>query len=708
MTVPADKATHHKPEHNKPAHVYPATYHREQSGMGIFWRRLLEQLPSSVQTGKAQSKMPARVLAQLGLGSGDELLGLWHAQRQLKTNTRLQLAVFESEAIDATWLQRHWEDAGILATEHTPAAARQEPHPWSPLAEQFIRACPARIIGCQRLSFDDGRFIVDLHFGPLLASLSTLAVQDTGLIHEWFIHPQYLDSSRHEKLLWQMARVSRDDARLWHAAGPASSPASGAADLTGLARKTGFALVDIAQVSQALAPEPTPASAPGQDAIALQERRALRHQTRTHQGFCPLPTAGVSHSPIAIIGGGLASAHLALSLAERGQPLTLFCQDAALAQGASGNKQGAIYPLLTPENGPLSRFFQQAFLFSRRRLQQLLDAGYPIAHDFCGVLQTGHDDRSQARLDKIIQGQDWPAEIATAVTATEANAIAKVSLDKAGFYYPLGGWVSPAQYTRAALAQAARLARVEQRLNTEIQRLEYRDAAWYLHSHRHTFGPFARVILAGGAQLTRFEQTKSLQISGFRGQVSHIPARPKLSKLATVLCANGYLTPLDDNFHCMGASYVKDAPNLDYSPAEQLENLHKMQHSYGNKPWVEEMDIRGHAARVGVRMVTRDHFPMMGCAPDVEAILAAYEQQEHTNERRHDSQHQWQTRPAPIHTGLYVLGGLGSRGLSSGPLAAECLAAQLCGETPPLDYPSLALLNPNRMWMRKLLKGKAL
>ncbi|MGL4835483.1 MAG: FAD-dependent cmnm(5)s(2)U34 oxidoreductase, partial [Shewanella sp.] len=68
----------------------------------------------------------------------------------------------------------------------------------------------------------------------------------------------------------------------------------------------------------------------------------------------------------------------------------------------------------------------------------------------------------------------------------------------------------------------------------------------------------------------------------------------------------------------------------------------------------------------------------------------------------------WQTTPAPVLEGLFILGGLGSRGLSSGPLAAECLAAMLCGEPLPLDWQTLAKLNPNRMWLRKLRKGKAL
>ena len=49
---------------------------------------------------------------------------------------------------------------------------------------------------------------------------------------------------------------------------------------------------------------------------------------------------------------------------------------------------------------------------------------------------------------------------------------------------------------------------------------------------------------------------------------------------------------------------------------------------------------------------------------------------------------------------------LGSRGLCSAPLAAELLASQMSEEPLPLDRETLAAMNPNRLWVRKLLKGR--
>ncbi|MCK8342974.1 FAD-dependent oxidoreductase, partial [Erwinia amylovora] len=66
---------------------------------------------------------------------------------------------------------------------------------------------------------------------------------------------------------------------------------------------------------------------------------------------------------IAIAGGGIASALLALALLRRGKKVTLYCADAGPAQGASGTRQAALYPLLNQHDPALAQFFPAAFTF---------------------------------------------------------------------------------------------------------------------------------------------------------------------------------------------------------------------------------------------------------------------------------------------------------------------------------------------------------
>lgn len=654
---------------------------------------VLHTSDSHAETTKPQQRLI--MLGQLGFGDGHEIILLWAALQAVNQQglvnqhqTRIHICVFEQSIVNRKRLEYQWQQQGLLDPNHHLLT----------LTHALLNCDIAAIKGCQRLSLNQGELIIDLYQGSLIEQVKAIATPTNQRVQHWLALPHTSQSIHVEhyfkkSLLWQYGRLSVDNATFLDANTNGDMVTSTIKQQLDLC---GFTL---------------PTSTPSTDEIAIAERNALRQQIRQQFAFNPMPSVhSDDNHPIAIIGGGIASASLALSLAERGKEVVLYCKDSHLGQGASGNKQGAIYPLLTPENDSLSQFFQQAFLYSRRRIQALVDDGFTIGHDWCGVLHTGFDPRSQTRLDKIISGQHWPSEIAFAVNPYQATQIAKVDIDKPGFYYPLGGWACPFEFAQASIAKAQTLAKVSVIYNSDISSLKSDSCGWQLFSgESHSpIATHAHVVIASGAQLTRYQQTERLQISGFRGQVSHVPTQGALAQLNTVICANGYLTPQHQQQHCVGASYVKNPQHLDFSPQEQHENSLKMKQSFPHSDWPHDIDISNNDARVGVRMVSRDHFPIMGCAPNVEKLFTRYAVQQQSKDKPSQWQHYWQTTPAPIYEGLYVLGGLGSRGLSSGPLVAECLAATLCGELSPLNLEMQALLSPNRMWLRKLLKGKAL
>ncbi|WP_077755610.1 FAD-dependent 5-carboxymethylaminomethyl-2-thiouridine(34) oxidoreductase MnmC [Shewanella psychrophila] len=654
-------------------------------------------------------------IGQIGLCDAQQLISVILLQQKSMADTRLHMQIFESDLsaverinLELTALQTQHRECKELA--HTDSVLDSELNLQASSGsfadkqaaiEQLIDSKLVAIPGCQRLVLNQGHCLIDLYLGDIHSSLSnTLAPADSASYIDAWVHTS--DShGLNEAQLWQMAKLSSQTALL--SSVHMNEQQANFAQIAGFSLANSF-FNDSTSEKSPQPPTPTLLS----DEISQQERRAVRQaQADTFQHYPQLPA---KEGAIAVIGGGIASTHLALSLAERNKTVRIFCQDESFSQQASGNKQGAVYPLLTPDNGTLSQYFQQGLLFSRRRLTSLLREGFNIASELCGVLHTGHDERSCGRINRIISAQAWPKDIAHSVSAKEATALAGIEVDKEGVFYPLGGWISPPEFTQAAFDKAAQIADVSALFNCNITRIEQSQGQWYLyqdsdsHSNEVKHGPFSTLVLANGHGLTQFEQSKLLPATGFRGQVSHIPARNELAKLTTVLCSHGYLTPSNNQLHCTGASYVKDPAHLDYCPNEQLDNLKKMQHSFENKSWVEDIDITGHSARVGVRMVTRDHAPMLGCAPDTDVMLENYQLHQHTKA----SIKFWKDNPAPIHDGLFILGGLGSRGITTGPLAAEALAAQLCGEIIPLDMATLALLNPNRMWMRKLIKGKAL
>ena len=397
---------------------------------------------------------------------------------------------------------------------------------------------------------------------------------------------------------------------------------------------------------------------------------------------------------VPIIGGGIASALLSLALLHRGWQVTLYCADDAPASGASGNRQGALYPLLSAHDPALFQFFPAAFTFARRLYDTL-----PVMfdHEWCGVTQLGWDERSQQKIAQMLS-LGLPEDIARAVSAQEAADTTGVETGCEGIQYPLGGWLCPAELTAAviALAQSRGLTahyarKVESLSRTERWDLRFADGKEASH---------ASVVLANGHNISQFIQTESLPVYPVGGQVSHIPTTSELGKLRQVLCYDGYLTPQNpsNGHHCIGASYHRGETDMRYSEADQAQNRQRLIDCFPDAAWAKEVDISEGEARCGVRCATRDHLPMVGNVPDYAATLTQYASL-HEQPDIADS--------APVCRNLFMLGALGSRGLCTAPLSAELLAAQMSAEPLPLDSDTLAALNPNRLWVRKLLKGKA-
>ncbi|WP_163932954.1 FAD-dependent 5-carboxymethylaminomethyl-2-thiouridine(34) oxidoreductase MnmC [Paraferrimonas sp. SM1919] len=392
---------------------------------------------------------------------------------------------------------------------------------------------------------------------------------------------------------------------------------------------------------------------------------------------------------IAIIGGGIAAATLSYSLSQRQIKHKLFCKDEQPAMGASGNHQGAIYPLVNPTNFELSKWFSGAFHYAYHFYQQLAKQTQ-FDHNFCGVLQLGKDANDEQKLLNLANSQWLPEHLGRAVSQQQAQQLAEVSVDYGGLYFPHGGWLSPRQVVTQTLALSQQSGHCQLYLNTNIEQLQSTPSGWILHQGGNQHGPFDAVVIATGHQLVNFEQTRHCTATQVKGQVSQTPSRGELSQLKKVLCSQGYLTPQNNDKHCFGATYDKDITSLEYSYSAQQANLDKMQQSFGEQSWLKDFDISGKHARIGVRMVVRDHMPLVGLIGKHESLQQLEQLKANTWFEGYD-----------VHQGLYSFAGLGSRGLSTAPLLAELLTSELLGEQAPASQAQLNALHPNRNWVRK-------
>ncbi|MEQ4987083.1 bifunctional tRNA (5-methylaminomethyl-2-thiouridine)(34)-methyltransferase MnmD/FAD-dependent 5-carboxymethylaminomethyl-2-thiouridine(34) oxidoreductase MnmC [Proteus vulgaris] len=619
------------------------------------------------------------VIAETGFGTGLNFLTLWQAFEQFRQASpnaclkRLHYVSFEKFPLKKNDLQSahyHWPEL----EKYSKALCSQWPLP---------------IAGCHRIILADGAITLDLWFGDI----NTLLPQTRQALHNkvdaWFLDgfaPSKNPQMWSETLFQSMADSMREN-------GTFSTFTAAGIVKRGL-QSVGFEIKKIKGFGQkremltGVFPHP-----PSPEHLPYYARP---HATQAQD--------------IAIIGGGIASTFIALSCLRRGAKVTLYCEDKQPATNASGNRQGVLYPLLNGKSDEIEQFFTTAFLFARRTYDNLSQAGIMFSHQWSGVAQLIYNDKVRKKAERIINHSAFFHEIACYLSQDEINAQCGLDMNYEGLFYPQSGWLSPTELTTQTLKHAQQLGLILH-FNHQVTQIMRHGSSWCLdivhHSDDHVTQIQSQhdcVILANGHRITDFTQSAKLPVSAVRGQVSHIPTTKTLSKLKTVLCYDGYFTPVDnqDNLHCVGASFRRDRLDFTISSEEQEDNQYHLTHCLAKTPWCFDVDFSQNNARVGIRCTIRDHLPLLGEVPDFENLLLAYTHLDRFKRRR-------QTPVlAPAYHQLYIISALGSRGLCSAPLSAEILASQIFDEPFPVEDSVLNALHPNRFWVRPLLRGKAI
>ncbi len=544
----------------------------------------------------------------------------------------------------------------------------------APLSQPLIDQWPLPVSGCHRLLFADGRIRLDLWFGDIKEMLPQVPHPATGLVDAWYLDgfsPAKNPEMWTQDLFDDLARLARPDATL--------------------STFTCAGFVRRGLIAAGFAMKKVKGHGSKREMLAGVREGKVPQQSIAPWYARPAGREG----EVLIIGGGIASAMTALSLVERGRHVTLLCEDGEPASGASGNRQGALYPLLNGEHDALSRFYSLAFGFARNRLLALAKR-HPVAFSLCGVTQLGYDDKSAAKLAKMGQGP-FPPELMHPLSAAEVEQVVGLPCDADGVSYPLGGWLCPADLTRAAIREAQASGRLEVVFNAAVTRIAEEADGWHLESRDGRQWRAPNLVVAAGHQLPALLPFAELPLYPVRGQVSHVPTTAGLSQLKTVLCYDGYLTPAHNGAHCIGASYGRNQTDLAYRADEQEQNRARLQACLPDQTWPAEVDVSGNQARVGVRCASRDHLPVAGPVARLAALA------DHDVNAPADQQ-----SALPLHAGLYVLGALGSRGLCSAPLCGELVASEICGDPLPLAADLLEALHPARYWVRRLRRGKPL
>ncbi len=629
---------------------------------------------------------PRFVIAETGFGTGLNFLAAWHAFKQHREQnpashtTQLHFISFEKFPVTLADLKK--------AHESWPELAE--------LATQLQAHYPPAVADCHRIVLEDGLITLDLWLGDIQDCLPQVWTGQDGIVDCWFLDgfaPSKNEAMWSQHVFNEMGRLARV------ACTTATFTAAGFVR-RGLI-EAGFEMKKVKGFGtkrEMLAGEVS-TRLHGASHIPWY---AIKAATTTASTTTDNHANQSINSDVAIIGGGIASATAALSLARRGVNVTLYCADSGIAKGASGNRQGAVYPLLNNQFDALSRFFSTSFVYARQLAEQVNQSN-PFAHEWCGVTQLRYDDKSEKKLSNLLDGS-FSTDLVHGLSVNET--LNKVGLDTAcpAVFYPLGGWVCPQEMTASIIKHAINVAAQNGSTltvitNRSLEKLSHNSVQWELTFADNKQASHNAVVIANGHQFKQIAQTSLLPATAVRGQVSHIPSNGSLNHLNTVLCYNGYLTPAHNGHHCIGASYDRNNEELAFSEQDQIDNKQRLVDCLPNSDWSQDISIADNHARVGIRCATRDHLPFVGAVCDVETLAEQYRDLQHNRDNAND---------VAIHPNLYCMVGLGSRGLSSAPLLGEIIASQINGDPLPLPQAVLDALHPGRMWVKKCLKGQSI
>jgi tRNA 5-methylaminomethyl-2-thiouridine biosynthesis bifunctional protein len=546
------------------------------------------------------------VVLETGFGLGVNFLATWHAwQRDARRCDRLHFISVENAPVDAGDLVRLLRPFEELA----------------PLAEHLHASYPPPLAGFHRRHFEGGRVVLTLLFGEAREMLGQLVARVDAFYLDGF-SPARNPAAWTPEVVRELARIAAPGATLatWTVAGGVREALAAA----------GFEV------------ERRPGLAPKRE--MLMGRRALATASDPKTSKQAL-----------VIGGGLAGTLVAERLAARGWHASVL--DAREQPSAAA--VALVRPIVNLRDALNARISRSAFLHALHHYGGLERDGFALDFAECGVLQLAQDVDEAARFEAIVKAQAPPPSLLTFADAPAAAAIASRAVRGAGWWFARGAVVSASRLIAASLQRAGE--RMQRHATGRVERLEHAGDTWRAFSADGVMlGEAPCVVLANADDAARLAPQARLRLARVRGQVTYLPPDPARA-LGIVVSGSGYVAPMANGGHCIGATYQHDDADEEVRAHDHRENLERADSMLPG--FAAGLVPRELAGWTGFRTTVPDRLPIVGMSAT---------------------------------PGLAIATGLGSRGLLWGPLGAELVASELAGDPLPLARDHAGALSPRR------------
>ena len=594
------------------------------------------------------------VIAETGFGTGLNFLATWQAwQQDAQRCEQLQFISIEKHPISVEKLRE------LLSV-------------WvelKPFVYELLANYPPLLSGMHRLVLAQGRVQLTLCFMPIEEALAQLVCRADA----WFLDG-FAPAKNPE--MWQLSNL-QGIARLSHAQ-TCLATFTAASEVRRTLTEAGFSV--------------TKRKGFGKKREMLTAQYNAEAQQTLVAPWLSLPEQPCSQKTVSIMGGGIAGCQMAYALAIRGWQVTLIERHAQLASEASGNRAGVLTPKMTAESSWGESFYRQAFGFAIRQLQQFTQQGFKLDWQACGAMQLAHEPRELARQQALIARQ-LPADFLQVLDAQTATQLAGIPLTVGASYFPQGSWLNPRSLCQALIQHPNIHVILKQ---TALELKQSLNQTWQVLDNTQKLISEAEVlIIANGKDLTSFGQTESLPLMPVQGQTSTASVSHYSQTLKLALGHEGYITPAIEGQHIFGATFKRNHTDVSLDAESDQTNYQQLQQYL---PELANSFNTIHSSHAAIRMTTPDRYPIVGAIPDIAYYQAEYASLKHGQKYR-------QYPKARYIQGLYVLGGFGSRGLTTSGLCAELLAAIINDEPLPIQKTLYENLQPARFLIKQLKTG---
>lgn len=607
-------------------------------------------------------------IAELGFGTGLNLLATWQLWRQLRdtypqlADARLHFITTEKFPIplaDLTHILALW---GQRAPELVA------------LIEPLLAAYPPLIAGCHRLDFSYDNLTVDIWLGDAAQSLSKLAIERSQQsapqphIDAWFLDgfaPSCNSTLWADSIFAQMQRLSRPHttAATYSCAGIVKR---------GL-KEHGFAIKKVKGFGRKR--EMLTAIMTDTDHIDVtSDNKSCDNESHNAEQI----TTDSTFNHTAIIGAGVSGLLTAWSLANRGIAVTLLDKTAPLA-GASGNPRALLAPKMTPIHHVDEHLHTIGYLYSSRLYRDLNQKATQL--NTAPVLEpTGALDLLVKANIGTEQIADYPDEMATTLPHEQAQNISGIKEQdlSENLYLPQSGLVNPQALKTIILTHS--LIRFQQLEVSEIHETEQQVCIEGSDQNQETVSILADHVVICAAFESHQLDKRIFDCRKIRGQLSWFtPNTAQLADLPNIpLKYSGYCAPFnaqagDDNLNTvtagkpyllLGASFIRNDTDTDLRDEEHQISRDKLVAAIPEVASIVPADTSRWQGRAGIRTQTPDYHPIVG---------------QLTNSQR-----------------IWTISAMGAKGYALASICAEALAGMMLGSFAPLSKAMLARLSPNR------------